>query len=223
MTIDPDFQELQERLVASAPLRGVRSVLEMGTGTGETARRILGKYPRVMLVGVDASPQMLAVAKARLPTSQVTLIEQALEEPLPPGPFDLVVSALTVHHLGAADKIVLFHKVFNSLEPGGRFVLGDIFIAPGPPASARQRLSWKLLAHLRALGHRQDLVRFIKRLAFRPTRWVNGRDHVDRPDTVADESAWLELAGFEVQCPWAKDELAVLVAKKPSDAGLDPR
>ena len=74
-------------------------MLELGTGTGETARRLLEAHPDAFLVGVDASAEMLAVARSVLPGDRVDLRVGAIEEPLPEGPFDLVASALCVHHL----------------------------------------------------------------------------------------------------------------------------
>jgi tRNA (cmo5U34)-methyltransferase len=88
----PGYEELQEAVVAAtADLRATR-VLELGTGTGETALRILANQPEVDWVGIDASEPMLARARERLPDADLRL--QRLEDKLPPGPFDLVVSAL---------------------------------------------------------------------------------------------------------------------------------
>ena len=59
-----------------------------------------------------------------------------LEDSLPAGPFDLVVSALAVHHLDAAGKRDLFRRIAGRLAPGGRFVLADV-VVPRDPADAR--------------------------------------------------------------------------------------
>jgi tRNA (cmo5U34)-methyltransferase len=58
-----------------------------------------------------------------------------LEDPLPAGPFDLVASALCVHHLDAAAKAGLFARVRSVLAPGGRFALADV-VVPVDPADA---------------------------------------------------------------------------------------
>jgi tRNA (cmo5U34)-methyltransferase len=55
-----------------------------------------------------------------------------LEDPLPEGDFDLVVSALAVHHLDGAGKADLFARVAARLRPGGRFVLGDVVVPEDP-------------------------------------------------------------------------------------------
>ena len=54
---------------------------------------------------------------------------------MPREDFDLVISALTVHHLTPQAKRDLFERVGQRLRVGGRFVLGDVVI-PEHPADA---------------------------------------------------------------------------------------
>ena len=121
-----------------APRGGVARILELGTGTGETSRRVLARHPGAALVGVDASAEMLAAARAVLPGADLRVAR--LEDPLPGGPFDLVVSVLAVHHLDGPGKADLFARVAEALAPGGRFVLGDV-VVPDDPADATTPLS----------------------------------------------------------------------------------
>jgi len=130
----PGYDELQRR-VAEATGTGAADILELGTGTGQTAERLLDRHPGARLTGLDGSADMLAAARARLPAGRVDLREGRLEEPLPPGPYDVVVSALAVHHLGAARKADLFRRAAAVLRPGGRLVLGDV-VVPADPADA---------------------------------------------------------------------------------------
>jgi L-threonylcarbamoyladenylate synthase len=123
----PVYDEFQEA-VARATGSGASRVLELGTGTGETARRLLSRHPDAFLVGVDESAPMLAAARAGLDENRVSLLVGEIEQPLPEGPFDLVASALCVHHLEGADKRDLFARVRAVLAPGGRFVLGDVVV-----------------------------------------------------------------------------------------------
>jgi tRNA (cmo5U34)-methyltransferase len=64
-----------------------------------------------------------------------------LEDPLPGGPFDLVLSALAVHHLPAAGKQDLFRRIAAVLRPSGRFVLGDV-VVPANPDDAQIEIDW---------------------------------------------------------------------------------
>jgi tRNA (cmo5U34)-methyltransferase len=131
----PAYERLQDE-AAAATGSGATRLLELGTGTGETARRVLARHPGASLVGIDASADMLAVAE--LPNAD--LRQQRLEDPLPAGPFDLVFSVLTVHHLDGSGKADLFRRVAAVLAPGGRFVLGDV-VVPDDPADAVTPLS----------------------------------------------------------------------------------
>ncbi|HEY1507434.1 MAG TPA: Sua5/YciO/YrdC/YwlC family protein [Solirubrobacteraceae bacterium] len=135
----PEYGRLQSELVRASGA-GAGRILELGTGTGETARRLLEAHPEAALVGVDASAEMLAVARSDLPAARVELLVGAIEEPLPDGPFDLVASALCVHHLDAAGKADLFSRVLSALRPGGRFVLADV-VVPVDPADATTPLT----------------------------------------------------------------------------------
>lgn len=130
----PPYERFQAE-VAAATDGGARRILELGTGTGETALAVLARHPESDLVGIDESSAMLAAARLRLPAERVTLWVGRLEEPLPEGAFDLVVSALCVHHLDGPGKRDLFARVAAVLTPGGRFVLGDV-IVPEDPADA---------------------------------------------------------------------------------------
>lgn len=150
----PAFDELQEQVAQVADELEVKDVLDLGTGTGETARRILARYPGARLTGVDESPVMLAAARIVVGPEPLLLVAR-LEDPLPPGPYDLVTSALAVHHLDPQEKADLFRRVARVLRPGGRFVLADVVVpkdaadavtptTPGfdKPDSAADQLVW---------------------------------------------------------------------------------
>jgi tRNA threonylcarbamoyl adenosine modification protein (Sua5/YciO/YrdC/YwlC family) len=130
----PVYERFQDEVVAASG-DGAARVLELGTGTGETTARLLERHREATVVGIDESEAMLAVARERLPAERVSLRAEPLQSPLPPGPFDLIVSALCVHHLETAEKRDLFARVRAVLADGGRFVLGDVII-PDRPADA---------------------------------------------------------------------------------------
>jgi tRNA (cmo5U34)-methyltransferase len=127
----PEYERLQDETVAATGT-AARRVLELGTGTGETARRVLARHPAAVLVGIDASAEMLEHARAALPGDRAELRVARLQDPLPGGRFDLVLSVLTVHHLDGRGKAELFRRVAASLAPGGRLVLGDVVVPQEP-------------------------------------------------------------------------------------------
>ena len=134
-----DYDVFQDS-VAAASGAGARRILDLGTGTGETARRVLARHPEAWLVGVDENEGMLAVASSQLPAERVDLRVGRIEEPLPEGSFDVVTTALCVHHLDGAGKADLFRRVHEALVPGGLFVLGDV-VVPVDPSLATTSLT----------------------------------------------------------------------------------
>lgn len=135
----PAYGELQEQ--AAAATEGVRAseILELGVGTGETARRVLERHAGARLTGIDSSPEMLGRAREALPGADLRV--GRLEDPLPAGPFDLVVSALAVHHLDGEGKRELFRRVAAVVRPGGRFVLADV-VVPERPGDVVIPIDW---------------------------------------------------------------------------------
>jgi tRNA (cmo5U34)-methyltransferase len=123
-----DYERLQDEVGRASDGVAATRLLELGTGTGVTARRVLDRHPGAHLTGIDSSPEMLA--KANLPDADLRV--QDLSDPLPDGPFDLVFSGLAVHHLDGPGKADLFARVAAALAPGGRFVLADVIVPEDP-------------------------------------------------------------------------------------------
>jgi|SRR5471032_393487 len=121
----PAYDELQDRIAAATAQVDASRILDLGAGTGETARRVLAMHPKAALVAVDENPRMLE----HIDDARVERRVARLQDALPDESFDLVVSALAVHHLAATEKRDLFARVRVTLRRGGRFVLGDVVLA----------------------------------------------------------------------------------------------
>ena len=132
----PSYVELQDQVAAATAGLDVSRALELGVGTGETARRVLALHPEASWTAIDANEAMLGRAREALPDADLRL--SRLEDPLPKGPFDLVVSTLVVHHLNGPGKQDLFRRVF---EIGRVFVLGDV-VVPDDPADSQIEIDW---------------------------------------------------------------------------------
>ena len=141
----PLYDQLQEAAVAAIPFEP-GTVLELGTGTGETAARLLARFPSARITGLDSDPEM--VFRARRQLSDVRLAR--IEDPLPDGPWDLVVSVLSIHRLTDDQKRTLFRRVrqhakalvigdFVALEGGGG---GTEVPGKAYPDSAEELASW---------------------------------------------------------------------------------
>lgn len=122
----PRFDELQAAAIEAIP-EPPRRVLDLGIGTGETSRRLLERYPDAEITGLDSSPEM--VFRARRMEIDVRLAR--IEDPLPDGPWDLVIAVLSIHHLRSVEKRDLFRRV---REQSRALVLGDVVSSPAPVA-----------------------------------------------------------------------------------------
>ena len=155
------------RLARELDHAGTVRALDLGAGTGSTSQAVLDVRPDARLVLVDENPNMLDVAREALPAANVERVVIAdLSDPLPEGPFDLVVSALAIHHLDGAAKRALFAGVHECMRAGGRFALADV-VVPDDPADVVTPLTPEydkpdraddLLEWLRAAGFRTECV-----------------------------------------------------------------
>ncbi len=100
-------------------------------GTGETTRRLIEAYPDAWVIGLDASPDM--VFRARQSYDDVQLAR--MEDPLPDGPWDLVISVLSVNELDDEQTQALCRRVH---EQSRSLVIGDVF----EPDKLKDLLDW---------------------------------------------------------------------------------
>ena len=109
------------------------SFLELGCGTGFFTASFFKLYPEIFGVMIDGSPEMLKIAKEKLglDSSRSIFICRLLEAIDPSTDlkrsFDVVFSALTIHHLDNEDKIKIFKLAYQTLNTKGAFILFDIF------------------------------------------------------------------------------------------------
>jgi tRNA (cmo5U34)-methyltransferase len=129
-----------------------RRVLDLGAGTGLLAEKIHDAYPKAKLELLDGSPEMLDVARERLPGA--TFHTQDMRDPLPEGEFDAVVSALAIHHLENEAKRDLFARIRDVLPAHGVFVLADQVSGPRETLTAHYLDVWA--RQCKALGATEE-------------------------------------------------------------------
>ncbi|GAB3807758.1 hypothetical protein GCM10028798_32770 [Humibacter antri] len=111
---------LAEAVVRFAGTDGVRSALDMATGTGLVLRAL--PEAGIRKVGVDQSPGMLAVARDHLPGAQLIEGDASIAPEIEHGSFDLITCVTALHLLPSpADALRSWLRV---LAPGGRVVVG---------------------------------------------------------------------------------------------------
>ncbi|MBI4300214.1 MAG: methyltransferase domain-containing protein [Chloroflexi bacterium] len=118
----------REKLIELAAPAPGEKVLDVGCGTGTLAIAIKRQAGAGEVHGIDASPEMIQVAKEKSAKDgsdidfRVALIEAI---PFPDASFDLVTSSLTLHHLPDDLKEKGFLEIRRVLKPGGRFMAMD--------------------------------------------------------------------------------------------------
>ena len=114
----PAYPELQEQTAAATEDIAASRILELGIGTGETARRVLASHPEATLVAIDSSPEMLERAREAVPDADLRLAR------VKPGVLAVLRADGFVDRLGA-DRI--HGNVHRAVE-------AQLSRAPSPPA-----------------------------------------------------------------------------------------
>jgi ArsR family transcriptional regulator len=101
------------------------SLLDLGTGTGRLLELFAPLYARA--IGVDASPAMLAVARANLDRAGLTNAQVRLGDiqhlPFGRNSFDVVTIHQVLHYLDEPERAIA--EAARVLRPGGRLLIVD--------------------------------------------------------------------------------------------------
>jgi len=190
---------LVDTLAVKAPV-----IVELGIGSGALAARCLARRPDARVIGVDADPAMLALARARL-ARHGTHVE------LRQGRFDrlslprchVVVASLALHHVRTRrTKLAVYGRIAGALEPSGLVVSADCIPASATGLADRGTDAWR--AHLRQTYSARQTNTFLE-------SW----SEEDRYQPLHVELALLGRAGFTADVAWRRESFAVLVGTRP--------
>ena len=170
-------------LVCPPLLEGCR-VLDLGSGSGRDVyllSQLVGASGEV--VGVDMTPEQLAVAREYLPFhaeqfgyANVRFLEgqiERLEElDLEPGSFDVIVSNCVLNL--STDKPAVLRGIQRLLKPGGEFYFSDVYVDRRLPEAAQSHP----VLYGECLGgalYWNDFLRMARAAAFTDPRLVSDR------------------------------------------------
>jgi tRNA (cmo5U34)-methyltransferase len=198
-----DFYQTAVEIIPFEPSEPIR-VLDLGAGTGLMSSFVLDAFPQAHLTLVDVSDEMLARARERFVArqGQVDFVIADYSRFDLPGGYDLVVSALSIHHLADEDKAALFSRVRGMLVHGGAFVNADQMLGSTPTTDRRYVDTW--LQRVRASGiTAEDLAQMFERTSY------------DRLTDLETQLGWLRDAGFsDVDCYYKWHNFAVYSGRR---------
>ena len=166
--------------------------------TVEEGTKLSAKY-----ILTDIAEEMLCTAKNRF-ENLLNFEYQVLDysKSLPKGSPDLIISALSIHHLEHYAKQKLFKNIYAALGENGMFINYDQFCSESPETNGKIKEYWT--AGIKSSGiSEQEYI-----------RWQE-RKKSDRECSVLQEIRWLKEAGFKTpECIYLNGKFAVIIAKK---------
>ena len=201
-TLIPHYSALLDAAAAAvgAVARLTPAVVDLGTGSGTLAQRILKVRPKARLIGIDADRTMLDAAIRRL-RGKIQTIEENFEQIRIPR-CDVISASFSLHHIPTGRrKEALYKRCFTALRPGGMIVSADCYLASSAVLRKRHRQAW--LDHLRRVYPPKKAENFLR-------TWAKE----DVYFTLDREIELLKDAGFSPEITWRNDSFAVLVGLK---------
>ncbi|MFH1770694.1 MAG: class I SAM-dependent methyltransferase [archaeon] len=195
-------------------------ILNIGSGTGQTAESIYKFLPEACIHDIDNEPEMIAVAKnklkahverRRLMFTEADVLEYLKEknEPVPPYVNDVIASGMTLHNFERTYRDELLPEIFKNLKSGGLFVNGDKY-SPDlkkdfDPAFAREL---RYMERLKDIGYPEAC-----------ELWIQHQHDDAQPNVIMYREEGMQqlrdIGFINVKTVFEYDLEAVVVAEKP--------
>jgi len=201
----PCFHDFYQTVIDLIPFGNSQhfQFLDLGAGTGLLTEFIVKTFPAAAATLIDLSEKMLEKAKERFSSyKRVTFLTQDYAHAPLPQNQDLIVSAMSIHHLLDQEKKSLYKRVFEALNPEGVFINADL--VKGETDSIEQR-------------YQDTWIRWIQRAGLQKAELsgIVDRMRYDRPSTLMLNLQWLREAGFrDVDCSYKYYNFAVVSGRR---------
>ena len=124
-SLHADDARVEAAMLSIAGTRPFDAMLDLGTGTGRLLELFAPLYQRG--AGVDASRDMLQVARANLDAAGLSRVQVRQGDlymlPTPAGQYDFVTLHQVLHYLD--DPLAAIREAARALSPGGRLLIAD--------------------------------------------------------------------------------------------------
>jgi len=181
-------------------------VLDLGAGTGLFSALVALRYPDAEFTLYDISSAMLQEAKTRFSDPAFTVEYVAIDyaTQMISGHYDLIISALSIHHLTGEEKAGLFKKVYAHLNDNGLFINADQVL--GETQEIEQ-------------GYRDIWLKQVKENGVSDSALASALERMkeDKMSTLVDQLNWLKAARFSgVNCSYHNNSFVVYSGHKGS-------
>lgn len=204
-----------------AALRPGETVLDLGSGAGNdcfVARHEVG--PEGHVIGVDATPEMIARARANARKLGFVNVEFRLGEiehlPVESGTIDCVVSNCVLNLV--PDKSRAFAEIVRVLKPGGRMCVSDI-VATGPLPEPVREAAGLYVGCVAGAIPQTEYVALLRTAGLEDVRIVEARP-IPLPDTAL--AAHLDPAAIAAfRASGVELRSVTVLGRKPSVRGAE--
>ncbi len=177
-------------------------ILDLGTGTGITAKLIQNLLPQSKIDAVDFSEHMLDGAKNKLGSKNVRYIIGDYSNIKFDKKYDIIISVIGIHHQNTVGKKKLFKKIYSLLNKNGVFIFGDLVTYKDKYEIAKNNA----LHYHHLVKHSADK----KTL----TEWAYHHMFLNDLSPIQDQIEWLSRLGFIVRKDFLKINTALLICNK---------
>ncbi len=186
------------------------SILDLGAGTGLVSHMLAVHDDLAKFHLIDVAQDMLHEAKAneilsarnvKITCGDFRNLRTAVDAAA--GTYNLIISALAIHHLTADEKRDLFSQIFTLLPAGGIFLNADQALGETPEIEEIYRSHW-LHAVKENNVSAPELAAALERMK------------EDKMDTLTNQLTWLKQSGFSnVNCWYQNYSFCVFGGMKP--------